>query len=186
MINPGTSRAGLLQAASIIVWDELPMANIAVVEAVHNVCCEIKGSERPFGGIPFVGVGDFRQVGPVVKGTGPNATFDACIKSSFLWPLFRTSTPHHPIRSAANPGYTAFVDAIGENTDNDYVSFHLLAKTTSTQDTIDFLFPPEVLADPAVCLGRAFLSPRNVYVDEFNQTILNLLPEEERECTFYS
>lgn len=186
LITPGTSRAGLLEAASIIIWDEFPMANIAVIEAVHNVCCTLKQSDKPFGGIPFIGIGDFRQVGPVVKGTGPSATFNACVKASFLWPLFRIFSLHHPIRSAADPEYTEFVDAIGENTHDNYVSLHLLEKTNSTEEAINFLFPPNVLTDPSICLGRAFLSPRNIYVDEFNQAILDRLPEEESKYLLLS
>lgn len=39
-----------------------------------------------------------------------------------------------------------------------------------------FLFPPDVLNNPFHALKRAFLSPRNVYVDEFNEIILHHLP----------
>ena len=92
------------------------MSNVAVVEAVHNVCCEIKHCNKPFGNIPFIGVGDFRQVAPVIKGIGPTTTFDTCIKSSPLWLNFRIYSLHQPIRSASDPGYTKFVDDISENT----------------------------------------------------------------------
>lgn len=179
-ITPGTSRVDLIDHTTIIIWDEFTMANIAVVEAVHRICCTIKCSNSPFGGIPFIGVGDFRQVGPVIKGTGPTATFDACIKASSIWPSFRVFTLHQPIRSAADPDYTSFVNNIGQNTEDDYVSLDLLAKTNSTNDAIDFLFPPDVLSDPAICIHRSFLSPQNVYVDEFNHAILHHLNEEER------
>jgi hypothetical protein len=36
------------------------------------------------------------------------------------------------------------------------------------------------LSDPLSALKRAFLSPKNANVDEFNSTVLDLLPSEER------
>lgn len=156
------------------------MANVANIDAIHRICCVLKASHHPFGGIPFVGVGDFRQVGPVVKGTGAAATFDACVKSSPIWPSFRIFSLHRPMRSAGDPEYTTFVDGIGQNIQDENVSLDLLAKTNSVEDAIAFLFPPDVLANPAICIHRAFLSPRNIYVDEFNHKILELLNEQER------
>ncbi len=47
-------------------------------------------------------------------------------------------------------------------------------------DAIQFLFPSHVLLEPSLCLNRAFLSPQNIYVDEFNDIILKDLPGEER------
>jgi hypothetical protein len=157
------------------------MANVAIVEAVHDVCCLVKQNDRPFGGIPFVGVGDFRQVAPVVKGSGPAASFDACIKSSHLWKHFRILSLHQPIRTASDPGYSAFIDHIGENVTSDCVSLSLLQRTSSVADAIQFLYPPYILSDPTACLRRAFLSPRNAYVDDFNAAILDMLPNEASE-----
>ena len=69
-----------------------------------------------------------------------------------------------------------FVDCIGENADDQRVSLNILATTVSVDDAITFLYPNEVLNEPEVCLHRAFLSPRNVFVDDFNETILERLP----------
>lgn len=52
----------------------------------------------------------------------------------------------------------------------------IITVTTNFDDTIDFLFPPHVLKDAETCLHHAFLSPLNVYVDEFNDKILDKLP----------
>lgn len=73
-IMAASSRADLIINAAAIIWDELCMANVAAFEAVHNICCELKNSSKPFGGIPFVGAGDFRQIAPVVKGVGPSVS----------------------------------------------------------------------------------------------------------------
>ena len=79
----------LIRNMSLIIWDEFPNANVAVIESVDDLCRRINSCGRPFGGISFVGVGDFRQIAPVVKGQGSVATFLASVKSSSLWLRFR-------------------------------------------------------------------------------------------------
>jgi PIF1 helicase. len=88
-MHPNSHRADLIRNAALIAWDELPGANIAAVEAADEICHLITKNDHPFGGIPFVGVGDFRQVGPVIKGLGKMVTLHASIKSSILWPSFK-------------------------------------------------------------------------------------------------
>ncbi|KAG1846202.1 hypothetical protein DFJ58DRAFT_799449 [Suillus subalutaceus] len=51
-----------------------------------------------------------------------------------------------------------------------------MTRDSNFEDTINFLFPPHVLEDAETCLQRAFLSPLNIYVDEFNDKILEKLP----------
>jgi hypothetical protein len=134
-----------------------------------------------FGGIPFVGVGDFRQVAPVVTGHGPTAAIQASIKTSYLWPLFLTNSLTAPCRSATDPEFTAFVDRIGEDYMHASTSLDLITPVQDIPDAIQFLYPTEVLALPHLCLKRAFLTPRNMDVDEFNALILQRLSQPE--CT---
>ena len=63
----GSSQAMLIYAANLIIWDELPMANRAAVEAVDTLLQNLKDSNLPFRGVLFLGIGDFRLVAPVVK-----------------------------------------------------------------------------------------------------------------------
>lgn len=177
-ITINSPRGNLLSQASLIIWDELPMANKAVWECADNLCQQIHDNTLPFGGTAFVGVGDFRQVAPVIPGGGPTATLEASVKSSPLWRhcLIRTLTI--PIRSAADPEYTAFVDHIGEDTSGNRVELNLLQHVQNVDDVVDFLFPQNILASPQDCLSHAFLSPKNIFVDEFNDLILNKLHSE--------
>jgi len=56
-----------------------------------------------------------------------------------------------------------------------------LAKTTSIDRAVEFLFPQALLTDLDACLQRVFLSPQNMFVDEFNDKILEKLPGEYSE-----
>lgn len=184
MITPGTIRADLIKKSVAIAWDELPMANIAAIECTDEVCRLIMGVDAPFGGIPFIGLGDFRQVAPVVKGQGCIPTLLASIKSSRLWSKFTIHSLHEPIRGARDPEYTEFVDRIGEDWVNSRTSLAILEPIESLDDAIRFLYPPEILREPSKCLKRALLSPKNVFVDEFNNMVLDILPGNESECIF--
>ena len=179
-VRPFSFRAELIKSASLIAWDELPAANVAWLDCVHRLCQTIMQNDKPFGGIPFLGVGDFRQVAPVVKGSGCTPAKLACVKSSTVWTQFVLLSLHAPIWSARDPSYTAFVDRIGEDYVHPSVSLDLLATVPSVNDCIDFLYPPDVLLDPLACLKRAFLSPKNIPVDDFNIKVLDRLPGEER------
>jgi hypothetical protein len=124
----------------------------------------------------FIGLGDFRQADPIVSRGGEMATLAASIKSSTLWHNIRILTLNMPIRSMGDPQFMAFVDHIGEDCSGDQQNLAPIAETTNFNNTVGFLFPSHVLRDPDICLQCAFLSPLNVYINEFNDKILDELP----------
>lgn len=178
-INPISYRADLIRNAALIIWDELPATNVAAMECVNNICSAIMKNDAPFGGIHFVGAGDFRQIAPVTTGIGPIPARQASILSSTLWPSFKVVSLYQPYRSAQDLDYTAFVDQIGEDFENQEVLLDMLDVIETLPEAIDFLFPPAVIQDPRKCLTRAFLSPLNRTVDEFNKKMLDRLIGEE-------
>lgn len=72
--------------------------------------------------------------------------------------------------------FSSFLDDIGDNYREDTVNLSRLNHTRFVQQLIDFVFPPAVVADPAICISRAILSPFNAFVNDFNTTILNNVP----------
>ncbi|KAG3112923.1 hypothetical protein PI125_g7775 [Phytophthora idaei] len=81
---------GLIQKASLVIWDEAPMTHRHAFEAVDRSVRDLMGNDdESFGGKVFVLSGDFRQVPPVVVRGTPAQTIDACLKSSTLWPKFQ-------------------------------------------------------------------------------------------------
>ncbi|KIJ46602.1 hypothetical protein M422DRAFT_249754 [Sphaerobolus stellatus SS14] len=125
-VKPDTNWANLICHTAVIIWDELPLANKATLECVNHLCQELPNNDLTFGGIPFIGIGDFRQVSPVIKGQGPMAKIQASIKSSNLWSFFHVQSLHLPIRSAADLEYTALVNKTGEDTTNLYTTITLV------------------------------------------------------------
>ncbi|KAG2846381.1 hypothetical protein PC112_g1507 [Phytophthora cactorum] len=81
---------GLIQKASLVIWDEAPMTHRHAFEAVDQSLRDLMDNDdEPFGGKVFVLSGDFRQILPVVVRGTPAQTIDACLKSSTLWPKFQ-------------------------------------------------------------------------------------------------
>ncbi|KAG2342245.1 hypothetical protein BDR05DRAFT_886999 [Suillus weaverae] len=59
-IHPHSPRADLIRNATAIIWDELPAINRATWESVDELCHTICNQPAtPFGGITFIGLGDF-------------------------------------------------------------------------------------------------------------------------------
>ena len=62
------------------------MQNKYCFEAVHRTLADIRDDPSLFGGIPTVFGGDFAQILPVVRRGSREATVQACIQRSFIWP----------------------------------------------------------------------------------------------------
>ncbi|KAG1870097.1 PIF1-like helicase-domain-containing protein [Suillus subalutaceus] len=155
-IRPHSPRADLIQNASAIIWDKLPAINRAAWERVDELCRIVCNRPRiPFGGKTFLGLGDFRQAGPVVSRAGE--TLVPSVKSSTL--NIRMLNLNTPMRSMGDPRFTAFVDHIGEDCSGNRQNLALIATTTNFDDGIKFLFPEHFLEDPETCLQ---LSPLNI------------------------
>jgi PIF1-like helicase len=178
-IQLNSGRADLIRAASLIVWEELPSIHKRAFQCAHQISCAITNNFGPFGNIPFVGVGDFRQVAPVVKGYGSTPSVLASIKSSSLWSQFRILSLGSPIRGEQDPEYTFFVDNIGQDFANEITSVAILETVFDLADAVDFLYPANTLRDPSTCIKHAFLSPKNDSVDEFNLQILERVAGDE-------
>jgi hypothetical protein len=172
-----SARADYLREASLIIWDELPMANVVAFDAVNSVLKSIMNCGDSFGRKTVIAIGDFRQVAPVVKGGGPTACYMASVLSSPLWSSFQLHRLTAPIRNASDVEFADFVDDIGEDTTGARINLQpVLHHTTSLSDLQHHLFPDSILQDPAACMRRAFLTPLNVDVDKFNDEILDRLP----------
>ena len=65
-INARSTKAEILRLAKVIIWDEAPMANRYLFEALDKTCKDIRKCDKPFGGITIVLCGDFRQILPVI------------------------------------------------------------------------------------------------------------------------
>ena len=73
--------------------------------------------------------------------------------------------------------FAQFVDIIGEDTSGARINLRqYLHHSADFHQIQHWLYPDEILRDPAACVRRAFLTPLNIDVDKFNADILERLP----------
>jgi hypothetical protein len=171
-IEPRSPRAELLKAVKVLIWDEAPMANKAVLACVDDVLRRATClPSTPFGGKIVILAGDFRQTCPVIRGGTRAQIVDASIRSSPHWPLFTVFRLTRPIRNATDPEFAAWVDAIGEDrAENVDISF--LATVRTEHDLMHAVFPTHILSRPELCAKRSILCPTNNQIDQYNSSLL--------------
>jgi hypothetical protein len=84
-IKRGTMLSDLIQAASLIIWDEALMTHIIAFEALDRTLRDILLSKLPFGGKVVVLGGDIRQTLPVIEGGSRSEIINSAIVNSSLW-----------------------------------------------------------------------------------------------------
>ncbi|CAG8494564.1 7777_t:CDS:2 [Cetraspora pellucida] len=156
----------------LIFWDELPMAQKGNIEAVDLLLQEICNQNIPFGGKVFIGIGDFRQVAPIVPHAEKTAIILESIKSSSIWKTFKIYDLQQPIHDALDPEYYKLMDNIRDRINREKVSLELLNTTHKLDEIIEFVFPKNVLNNPIVCLQQAILCLLNIEVDSINNIVL--------------
>jgi len=174
-IHPSSARAQLIRDAAVIVWDEAPMSNKAVLACLEEVCRCCTGNNAPFGNKIIILVGDWRQTCPVIPRGTKTQIIDASIKSSPLWPSFMVLGLTQLIRNADDLEFANFVNAIGEGAGPE-VDVNIMQQIATREELINFVFPEQVLHDPVQCLTRSILAPTNEQIDFYNGEILARLP----------
>ena len=61
------SLRGILEGVTMIIIDEVSMVRSDMLEMLNKICQAALGNTKPFGGIPFVLVGDLFQLPPIVS-----------------------------------------------------------------------------------------------------------------------
>jgi ATP-dependent DNA helicase PIF1 len=98
--TPRDATGKLLKTASLLVWDEAPMAHRYLFEALDTWLRDLMQIDEPFGRKLIVLSGDFRQILPVVRrGQRPNIV-EACITRSPLWSQFKIRSLRQNMRIA--------------------------------------------------------------------------------------
>ena len=84
--------AELIQKTDLVIWDKAPMQHKHVMETVDRTFRDLRGSDKPFGGLSVVFGGDFQQILPVIVKGSRAQIVGGCMQRSFLW---RTLTVLH-------------------------------------------------------------------------------------------
>ena len=178
-IPNSSQRAELLKNTSLIIWDEITMINKHNLEAVDAVLRKICKSDKPFGGIVFVGAEDFRKIPPILRNGTRDEIILASIKFSPLWEIFQKHKLIIPVRQQDDREFAKLVDSVSNGTlqaDQDgKVILDLIKTTTDTDEWTRFVYPDIPHTDPSTN-GKSLLTLFNKEVDKQNEIISDTLP----------
>lgn len=179
-VEPNHSRGELLQATSLFIWDEAPMANRAAIACTDDLLRRMTDRDILFGGKVMIFVGDFRQTCPVVRGGTRQMVVDASIRSWPFWNEVAIRRLTIPIRNAQDPEYAEWVDLVGDGAGPVVQIPPFVNSVTDRDHLVRFTFPLQVLTDPESSVRRSILAPTNDQVDAYNSLILQLMDGESR------
>lgn len=163
-----------LNKIKLIIWDELPMAHKENIEFVDKLLRRVRNSEEAFGGILFIGCGDWRQIAPVVINGGKQDIIDTCFKSSTLWVNFETHMLSLSIRQNEDQQYVRFLEKVA--TEKGQIDLQQLESIQNLNESFAYLYPDKQHLDPMLASKRTYLAPVNTMVDDFNLFVLDHVP----------
>ncbi|KAL4598101.1 hypothetical protein ACB092_11G035000 [Castanea dentata] len=201
-IKQGSQIAELMSKASLIVWDEAPMAHRNCFEAVDRSLRDIlrfsnlNSAETSFGGKTVVLGGDFRQILPVISKGRREQIVEASINKSSLWNSCKVFILTINMRLTQNPGdiaareFAEWILKIGDG------------ELSNCEDETLIEIPHDLLIQPGAhpfndivkaaypdfdtkfnnskyLEERAILAPTNEVVENINDYMIDLINAEE-------
>ncbi|KAL5580073.1 hypothetical protein UlMin_012515 [Ulmus minor] len=195
-VSKQSNLAKLLQTTKLIIWDEAPMINKRAREAVDIMLQDINECNLPFSGKIIIFGGDFRQVLPVVPRATKEEVINASLVMSYLWSLFIKIQLSENMKARFDQTLSRFLLRIGDgeeqidDDDNitlpDNIIIPYEVDTTSLENIITTVFPNihNYPKNTHFMVNRAILTPKNDYVDEINNILINQFPGNP--VTYYS
>jgi hypothetical protein len=124
-ISANSGIAKLLREVALIIWDEAPNAPKAAFDAVDRCLRDLlqhepnRSKALPFGGMPMLLGGDFRQIPPVLRRVDNDAMPSYSVNACSFWgnaTHMRRYTLHRNKRAEGDADYAAFLLDIGSGT----------------------------------------------------------------------
>ena len=174
------------------------MSHKHIVEAVDRTIRDLMRvknpiyGEIPFGGIPTVFGGDFRQVLPVMPRATPQQNVAASVSRSELWANIRVHELRKNMRVERAVGDEAterreFAEELlkvgdGAVGDTYTIQDEMLVPSTDRKDLIESVFPNlhQNCHDRDWMIGRSVLCPTNAETENINNALLDAFPGDER------
>lgn len=182
-----SEEATVLSGVDVIIWDEAPMAPKHALEAVDALLRDVMQISTPFGGKVMLLGGDFRQVLPVVERGTRHDVVQACIKSSRIWPIFKSYSLTTNMRLQGGDGqYRDWLLQVGNGdvpTDENG-DMEVPAALLCEEDIADAVFGDVFSGLSSDLAELAILTPRNVDALRINDYVLDRLSGER--ITFLS
>ena len=177
-----------IRQTKLIIFDEAPMMSKDVFHALDRTLRGIMGDddisrrEIPFGGIPVVLGGDFRQILPVVRKGGRGQTVSACVnQSQSLWPhVIRLQLRRNErLNQGVNNTWAQFLLDVGNGVAGNKVTLpDTVPLCADVDELIINVFGSQI--NDTLPTNRAIICPKLENVDNINGIILEKLQSPEK------
>ena len=161
-----------LKSIEGFIWDEVSMAHKWAVDAVDRMLQDIHNCKAPFGGVPMLFVGDFRQLLPVHRFAADPSAY--CIKVAYWFSSSTIFELSSNIR-AIDASWADFVLGIGNG--EDPIVFPAECCVKNVSELIDAVWHDNFEASN--CQGKAILTSTRADADAINSIILGKIPGVE-------
>jgi len=187
-VKVGTMKARMIQAAQVIMWDEVTMANKDQIDCVDRLCRDIMKDNRPFGGKVLILGGDWRQTLPVKQWGNRATVVDSLLSRCQLWKdvqKYRLVINERIRRNGNDKEFEDLLLSIGNGTlrtvddDESYVPSLIGIPNDLvfdySQDAKDFVNTvyPRLAVDLNHTSKACILTPKNVDVDIINDIAID-------------
>jgi hypothetical protein len=198
-LQHGTQKANLIKQASLIIIDEANMLSKKAFNALDRSLRDLTKINEPFGDIPTLVCGDWRQILTVVKNGTYADVINSTLKKTSMWGKMRKFRLSVNLRLHLGIGEDMVLQQewaqtlldIGNGTTGPVARLFdeiCMPTETMTAELIGKVYG-NIRSDPAAIrpeeLGKkAILTPLNDIVDATNTIIVDMLPGQQH--TFYS
>lgn len=174
------------------------MSHRYLIDALDRTLRDVRGNEKPFGGVTMVFAGDFRQILPVIRHGRRSEIVDAALSRSPLWAavtvmkLQRNMRVEKCGRDDAHKlelqKHADWLIQLGEGklptTPAGEITISSELCVPTTDELINFVFGELHThhANITWVSGRAILCPRNETVDRINDHVLEMFPGDTVTC----
>ena len=179
----------VLQQASIIIWDEVPMQHKFAIDAVDRTIQDLLGRDTPFGGITMLFGGDFRQTLPVIVHGSRQQVVAASIRRSRIWPNVEMHYLHENMHLERSPEMQEFANwllSVGAGVGLDQaetieIPHRMMCPDFTIESLVDSIYPGIEAGekDDEYFMDRSILGCTNNSVMDLNEELLRRFPGEE-------
>ena len=164
-------------AAAALLWDEASMVSDVVADCVNRSLQDILQSPVPFGGMPVLFVGDWRQLLPVVpRSVGHHHTLQKC-----SWWHYVTLLKLHYNWRCQQPEWLQLLDDVGMGKLSSVQPVAASLRTT-VEDVIAAVWPDAATSSTA---QKAIITLRLEDAAEVNHHIISSLPNATMHAYSY-
>ena len=179
-MNRGTNLSDLFACTSIIIIDEVTMLHKHIIECIDRSLSDIRQVDQPFGGIPVILSGDYKQCLPIVPGKGRSFISASILKRSYIWNLTTKCSLSQSMRLREGCQYWhQYLESLGTgqlNNGSDDVNIQHVQVTSSLDELINHVFPDLYCTS----LDSVILCPLNSSVTAINDRIIEEVPGSSR------